>query len=105
RDGTLVRHLHDLAAIEARIAVDRDFFADAWILMYQDLRRAKTDTTDLATVIAEIGATLDDNPVWMSEYETFVGHLSYAADQERITFEAARACWNRLTGRILDVAA
>jgi hypothetical protein len=102
RDGTLVRHLHDLAALEPRITAAPDFAAEVHALMKMDMVRARAADEALASIIAEVRASLETDPVWRKEYNSFIRHLSYAADDERIAYDAALACWIRLTQPILD---
>ena len=104
RDGSLVRHLHDLAALEPRVEAAPDFTGAVHALMEKDITRAKAAGEDLASIIAEVRASLENNPAWRKEYDSFVRHLSYAADNERIPYDAALACWIKLTQQILDVA-
>lgn len=104
RDGTLVRHLHDLAALEPRIVEAAGFAASARALMEKDIVRAKATGADLAAILTEVGTSLESNPVWRREYDSFVRHLSYAADDERIAYDAALSCWIRLAKHLLNTS-
>lgn len=100
RDGTLVRHLHDLVALEPWILAAPDFAAGVTTLLEQDIGRAKARNPDPASLFAEVTSSLETDAFWRSDYESFVRHVSYAADEERIDFDSALACWKRLAGQM-----
>ncbi|WP_451997185.1 nucleotidyl transferase AbiEii/AbiGii toxin family protein [Azospirillum argentinense] len=103
RDGTLVRHLHDLAALQPQIAGEPDFAVGVRALLDKDISRAKADE-GLASIVEEVSQSLKTDTIWRTEFDSFVRHLSYAADDERIVYDEALTCWLRLIQQVVDVA-
>jgi len=93
-DPTLIRHLHDLAALD-HIIIDagNDFVATA----KESLERDKKDRRG-GDIIANIPITdrlkkalkiLEEDALYQNEYEQFVSSMSYATDEEMVSFEVA----------------
>jgi predicted nucleotidyltransferase component of viral defense system len=98
-DPTLVRHLHDLAALEPMVLAYTDFPAFAHPLLLRDASRNKNpDLADLTPLerLTLLVEKLNNDPLYAEEYERFVLGMSYAADDERPTFEAAVAAIERI---------
>ena len=100
-DPTLMRHLHDLAALE-NLAVE---YADIPELLRTVFDQ---DTTEHGRAHPEIAgmtpadrvskalATVADDPGYSRDYERFVLNMSYAAEDETPGFEAALAAARHL---------
>ena len=96
-DPTIIRHLHDLAALEARIAASSAF---ASLL----LEAARTDTgrggglapKEPAERFALMLERLAGDPLWADEYAQFVNDKSFAKADEVISFAAAVQATKRL---------
>ena len=104
-DPTLIRHLHDLAALEALARESGQFKALAKQNLERDFQERvpetfrKTPVQDhLQTVIQ---ATRDDS-LYKQEYDRFVRSMSYASEAETIHFEAASEALRRLIREVVD---
>lgn len=99
-DPTLIRHLHDLAALENMITDAPDSFAySAKGSLEQDKNRrgggviAQMSVTDRLANALQI---LKDDRLYQKEYEQFVSSMSYAAEDELIGFEGAVQALERI---------
>ena len=97
-DPTIIRHLHDLAALESHI-VSAPRFAEL-------LRSAAEADTGRGGGRAPVEARerfrkmlehLDTDPLWSVEYDRFVQNVSFAAADELIPFNDALQAARRLT--------
>jgi hypothetical protein len=100
-DPTIVRHLHDLAALAAQIANSSDFVAAARTVLEDDAKRAKDTTMTGESLLRAMLPTISGDPLWRDEYERFVGRFSYAVDDELITFDRAVEACEILVARVL----
>ena len=95
-DPTIVRHLHDIAAIEDLIYTKE--FVELLEKSYKsDKGRGGFDNN--YTLPEFIKITLDkliEDNVYKKEYSDFVSSMSYAKDSEVITFEKALNCFERM---------
>lgn len=100
-DPTLVRHLHDLAAIENLIDV-KDFADLAADTIARDVAsRAKSGgPASLESRLDLMMQKLKADQEWKQDYDGFVRPYSYAPEADRISFEAAVAACERLAERI-----
>lgn len=96
-DPTIIRHLHDLAALEARASA-----APAFLDVLQKAAAADTgrgggqvpsDPSDRFAMMLE---RLHTDKLWAGEYDEFVRNVSFARADEMITFDAAREAVTRL---------
>jgi len=101
-DPTLIRHLHDLAALENMITdAWNDFMSSAQESLQQDqARRGGSVIADMAISDRLTNALqiLETDALYPKEYMQFVESMSYAAENEWITFEEAV----QALGRIID---
>lgn len=92
-DPTIIRHLHDLAALENIITDAPDgFVSSAKKSLEQDKnRRGGSVVADLpvADRLANALKILKDDDLYQKEYEQFVASMSYATEDELIGFEEA----------------
>ena len=100
-DPTVVRHLHDLAALESCITAAPRFTSLLLKAAKADTGRgaglAPKDSTDRFAVMLERLAT---DELWAAEYERFVTDKSFAHPNDAISFSTAVAATTRLIGRI-----
>lgn len=100
-DATIIRHLHDLAAIESIIAEASGFAALAQKTAADDTGRggaaAPSNPQQRFAAMLEL---LEDDKLWASEYETFVLQVSFAKPDESVTFAEALAATNRLVASV-----
>ncbi len=97
-DPTLIRHLHDLAALENIIVnAKSDFVTTARMSLKRDQTHRGGDliagipVTDRLTQALKI---IQEDAVYRKEYDQFVTSMSYATENERISFEkAVQALW------------
>ncbi|SPJ14864.1 conserved hypothetical protein [Syntrophobacter sp. SbD2] len=100
-DPTIIRHLHDLAALEGTVAGATGFAALA--------RKTAEDDTGLGGEgvpssqkerFAAMLEFLHNGKLWASEYETFVLQVSFAGSGETINFAEAFAATRGLVDKV-----
>jgi hypothetical protein len=98
-DPTIIRHLHDLAALEARAAAAPAFAALVTKSACADTGRgggkAPKDPKLRFLLMLE---RLSTDPLWADEYEEFVHSVSFAKPEEILTFSSALESVRRLIG-------
>jgi hypothetical protein len=90
-DPTIIRHLHDLAALERHAASGPSFAELVLAAAAGDVGRG-TETTngsDPARMFAEMLRRLETDPLWAREYEEFVRQVSFGSPGEEISFSDA----------------
>lgn len=96
-DPTIVRHIHDLAALEPIVAPSPDFARLLAQAAADDTgrggARVPASPQERFAIMLE---RLQTDALWAEEYETYVLRVSYAAPQERIAFADALAAVVRL---------
>lgn len=99
-DPTLIRHLHDLAALENLVTEAKsDFVSSAKESLERDAKRRGGDLiADLSVVdrLANALKVLKGDSIYQKEYDQFVTSMSYAAEDELITFENAAQALERI---------
>lgn len=96
-DPTIIRHLHDLAALEELVQKEIGFkTALAHALTADERRGGDAAPADPAERFAKMLGRLTDEPQWAVEYEQFVNAVSFASQEERISFDDAFAAARRL---------
>ena len=89
-DPTIIRHLHDLAALKPTIGASGEFTALVSRAMSDDEGRggaatAVTPTRLLAGMLKELAT----DPLWAAEYRDYVRQVSFADPAELIGFDQA----------------
>ncbi len=101
-DPTMIRHLHDLAALENMISeAENDFVSSAKESLQRDqVRRGGNLIADMAVAdrLANALKILKQDGLYQKEYEHFVASMSYAAEEEQISFEEAVQALERIIG-------
>jgi hypothetical protein len=96
-DPTIIRHLHDLAALETRAAAASAFTTLLLKAATADTGRgggqAPTDPTNRFALMLE---RLSTDRLWADEYEEFVHNVSFAQPDEAISFVTALEAVKRL---------
>jgi len=97
-DPTIIRHLHDLAALEPAIAAAPEFRALVVAAVAADVGRGGEDAppTDPDMIFKTMLRRLETDPLWAREYEDFVRAVSFASPDEMIGFAAALSACRRL---------
>lgn len=97
-DPTLIRHLHDLAALESHVAGAPEFETLVRQIAAKDAERggggAPLELAERFTTMLDL---LQNDESWEAEYATFVLPVSFAGPEERISFGEAFAAIRRLT--------
>jgi predicted nucleotidyltransferase component of viral defense system len=96
-DPSVIRHLHDLAALEARALATSGFSALVRAVVEVDNQRGNQERPK--TTEALFQAMLDEltaQPHWKVDYETFIRQVSYATADRAISFEMAMAACGRI---------
>jgi predicted nucleotidyltransferase component of viral defense system len=96
-DPTIVRHLHDLAALESRVATAPAFTTLLLVAAAADSGRGggrvPIDASDRFSMMLD---RLGTDPVWADEYDRFVQNVSFAASDEIVRFDKALEAAKRL---------
>jgi hypothetical protein len=107
-DPTVIRHAHDLAALE-NVAVGSQAFCPLVLqLLNQDAIRGKPPQHIAA--LPPMGRMsyalqlLRDDPEYRQEYEQFVTAMSYAPADETLSFDEAMAAVSRLAACVIRFA-
>jgi predicted nucleotidyltransferase component of viral defense system len=102
-DPTIIRHLHDLAALESHIRGDSEFPALARKTVEDDSGRGgegvPAGAWERFSVMLE---RLGGDRLWEREYEAFVLQVSFARGGEEIPFAEAFAATKRLVTSIYE---
>lgn len=99
-DPTMIRHLHDLAALEGHIKIDQRFVGLVKQAAMADTGRGGgTAPTTPRERFAVMLDRLRTDALWSTEYDEFVRHVSFARPNEQITFVEALAA----TARLMEV--
>ena len=100
-DPTIIRHLHDLAALEGTIAGASGFAALAEKTAEDDTGRGGEGVPpNPKERFAAMLDLLHNDKLWASEYETFVLQVSFAEPGETIGFAKAFAAARRLVDKV-----
>ena len=100
-DPTIIRHLHDLAALEGTIAGASGFAALAQKTAEDDTGRGERGVpSNPRERFAAMLDLLNNDKLWASEYETFVLQVSFAGLGETISFAEALAATRRLLAAV-----
>jgi hypothetical protein len=96
-DPTIIRHLHDLAALESGAKDSPEFVRLVHEAAARDAGRGGGSTTeDPAARFASMLDRLERESFWASDYEKFVQQVSFAPADEVIEFDGALAAVRRL---------
>jgi hypothetical protein len=100
-DPTIIRHLHDLAALERHVSSAPRFAELVLAAAAGDAGRGRETAsgTDPAEMFAEMLRRLETDPLWAREYQEFVRQVSFAGGSEVIHFADALATCSRLVKR------
>lgn len=95
-DPTIVRHLHDIAALED-LLYTKEFIELLQKSFDADKGRGGFDNNYTLPEFIKITLNkLTEDKVYQKEYTDFVSSMSYAKDTEVITFEKALKCFKNL---------
>jgi hypothetical protein len=96
-DPTIIRHLHDLAALESRAAAATVFAPLVAETTKADTKRGGSQAPAQARArFALMLKKLTTDPLWSREYDEFVHSVSFAKTDEIITFPSAMESVRRL---------
>ncbi|MHC1728702.1 MAG: nucleotidyl transferase AbiEii/AbiGii toxin family protein [Syntrophobacteraceae bacterium] len=96
-DPTIVRHLHDLGALEVHVAGKAEFETLLWQIAGKDSGRGgESAPLDPAERFALMLDLLHNDREWEAEYDKFVLQVSFARPGDTITFAEAFAATKRL---------
>jgi len=99
----IIRHLHDLAALEKVVASAPNFRDLVLAAVAADVGRGGEKApppTDPAIIFAGMLERLESDPLWAREYEDFVRQVSFAGPDEVIGFIEALSSCRRLVASI-----
>jgi predicted nucleotidyltransferase component of viral defense system len=102
-DPTIIRHLHDLAALETHVTASPEFTRLVRQAAVVDTgRRGGRALAAVAERFAMMLDRLQRETFWADEYGEFVREVSFARPEDTIGFDAALAAGRRLVGRIWE---
>lgn len=100
-DPTIIRHLHDLAALEARVATAPAFSSLLMDAVVADTGRGGAlAPRKPADRFAQMLKLLATDPLWAADYANFVTDKSFANPNDLIPFSGALAATNRLVDQV-----
>jgi hypothetical protein len=101
-DPVMIRHLHDLSALENMAVSDNFFLESIHLSIKKDYGRSgsKIDK-NLKDMAKEALEKFKADPIYKTEYTRFVDAMSYAPDDESIGFEKALASFERIVGMLI----
>jgi hypothetical protein len=100
-DPTIIRHLHDLAALEQQAAAAPRFPELVRGAAAADVGRGGgPEPGDPAAMFGEMLKRLETDPLWAREYEDFVAAVSFARSGNEIGFHKAVAAAANLIERV-----
>jgi hypothetical protein len=101
-DPTIVRHLHDLAALERHVVSASSCGELVRAAAAADIGGGGTSTLpgNPAVIFADMQRRLETDPLWAREYEDFVRAISFAGPDEEIGFDRALHAVRRLIGGV-----
>lgn len=104
-DPTLVRHLHDLAALHHEVEAHQETFVTC---VRQSLEQDRTRrggeriaSLSVRERIEQALKVLQDDPLYRDEYDQFVTNMSYADEDQCIDFDRALVLLNQITQIVL----
>lgn len=100
-DPAVVRHLHDLAALAAKVEAEPKFKPLVLGILDKDAKRSKKEGATGRGMLAAMLPTIEADGLWRREYEQFVGAVSFGKDEDRISYDQAMANCERLVSLIL----
>jgi hypothetical protein len=103
-DPTIVRHLHDLAALEPLAKVHQDFPALLKLVLEDDSHRGGGGVSDMSPRyrLVTMREKLAADPEYAREYERFVGGMAFAGNADIPAFDEAVAAVGRLCDLLAD---
>ena len=103
-DATIVRHLHDLAALEHAATKNAEFPELLKTTLIDDTNRGRGAVADLAPRerLDAMLALLADDEAYVAEYSQFVGGMAFAAGAAIPSFNEAVAAVTRLCALLAD---
>jgi hypothetical protein len=106
-DPTIIRHLHDLAALKTTVEASPAFATLARKAMADDTGRGGQGAaiSDPATLLAALFERLDSDPLWASEYEDYVRQVSFADPGHQIRFAQALVAVRDLAAPLVQAGA
>ncbi len=100
-DPSMIRHLHDLAALESRILPSPMFASLAREIITLDSNRGdQTRPKEFGPLLQAMLEDLSTHDHWQKDYDTFIREVSYATDEQRISFRMALVALGRI---VLDL--
>jgi hypothetical protein len=100
-EPTMIRHLHDLAALEQRVTDAPQFKELVQHAALKDSDRGGGQSPkEPAERFAKMLDLLTNDKLWAKDYDEFVQNVSFAADEERISFASALAAVRRLIAKV-----
>ena len=103
-DPTLIRHLHDLAALEETALQNPAFAPLARKTLEEDKGRGKPSTEifelPLKKRLLRTASSLKEDDEYRSEYDRFVRAVSYASADEQIDFDFALEAFDRICNAV-----
>jgi hypothetical protein len=103
-DATIIRHLHDLAALENIIGEVSEFSTLAQKTASNDTGRGGSEVPlNPRERFITMLKILDGDKLWASEYKTFVLQVSFAKPDETVSFAEALAATKRLVRSAISV--
>lgn len=97
-DPAMIRHLHDLCALDSIIDANHELFIETALLSFEEDQRTGNRSTDseFCESVQSALTMLRGDDEYAQEYKQFVDAMSYADDDENISFETAVSTLEKL---------
>jgi hypothetical protein len=100
-DPSIIRHLHDLAALAPAAGSNMSFAPLARRLLEIDAKRTGDKNAAGLALLQAMLPTITGDLLWLQEYEEFVGAVSFGPVTDRISFDQAIAACEELVAKVL----
>lgn len=100
-DPSIVRHLHDLAALGPMVEGDPRFKSLALRILEEDAKRSGRPNANGRTLLKDMLPEILEDLLWRKEYEEFVAAVSYGPHRDRIGFDQAVTACEDLVSRLI----
>ena len=99
-DPAMIRHLHDLCALQRIITDNQPLFTETALLSFEEDQQRQNRQVNMSLKEATYKALeiLRTDKEYETEYQQFVDEMSYADEDSVITFDAALLSFDSLTG-------
>ena len=103
-DPTIIRHLHDLCALKEVVIIEGDFIPLTKTTFTKDIGRRGSDATlSIEQAIQQVQKIINsEDDQYRKEYDQFVAAMSYARDDEMITYDRSLQAFTEIAELVVS---